>query len=106
MICFLQYRMTSAKQFCQFDHIIIALAHLSTVNGDHIIMYPVTNRRYMITNCALCNFTFMMWKQKIHSTPMDIELFPEVFCAHSRAFNMPTGETNTPRAFPAHDVFR
>ena len=61
-IFFFQQGMITTEQFGQPDHIIIALAHLTSVKGDHIIMDPVTDRRYMIADGALGYFTFMMGK--------------------------------------------
>src|SRR6185436_8232285 len=59
VICFLQCRMISAEKFGELDNIVIALPHLLAVNCDHIIMYPITDRSYMIANCTLCDLAFM-----------------------------------------------
>ena len=69
-------------------------------------MHPVFYRCFMITDGTLCNFTFMVRKKQVHTAAMNIKLCAQVFCGHGRAFNMPAGETHSPRAFPAHDVFR
>ena len=49
-------------------------------------MNPIVYWTFFIDGLGLCNFTFMMWKFQIHSTPMNIKLFPEVFSAHGSTF--------------------
>src|SRR5687768_18327218 len=106
MISFLQSRVVTAKQFRKPDNIIIALPHFFPVNRDHVVMYPVTDRSYMIANGALRYLAFMMREQKIHAAAMNIKLSTQIFGRHGRAFNMPAGKTNTPGAFPSHNMFR
>src|SRR5215203_4848734 len=96
--------MITVKHFSKLNHIVIALTHLPPVNGNHIIMDPIAGWRHMIANSALCNFTFMMRKQKVHTTAMNIELLTEVLCTHSRAFDMPSRKAIPPGAFPSHDM--
>src|SRR5512147_1821742 len=92
VISFLQCWMIATKEFGELDNIVIALTHFLPVNGDHIVMDPVTNRRHMIADCTLCDLTFMMRKQKIHTSAMNVKLCTEIFCSHRRAFNMPAGK--------------
>src|SRR5512138_3793108 len=88
------------------DHIIITLAHLLPIDGDHIVMDPVTHGCHMIADGALCNLTFMMGKQKIHTATVNVELLPKIFRTHCRALNMPAGKANAPGRFPSHDMLR
>src|SRR3954465_12200777 len=101
-----QYRIISTEQFSEFYYIIIALAHLSSVDGDHVIMHPVFNRCGVVANSALGNFTFVMRELEIHSTTMNIELLSQIFCSHCRTLDMPARKAFTPGTFPSHDVFR
>src|SRR5689334_22902832 len=97
--------MIARKHLPQRDHIAITLSHLLAINGDHVVVDPIIGRLYMIANSALRNFTFVMWKQQIHSSAMNVEALAEIFRAHGRAFNMPSWETFPPWALPTHDVF-
>src|ERR1700750_2086918 len=67
-------------------------------------MDPVTRRKLMVADHALGDLAFMVGKHQIHSTAMDVELSPEIFGAHRRAFDMPAGKTVTPGTVPAHDM--
>src|SRR3569833_2953989 len=97
--------MTTREHLCEHDLVAIALAHLLTVDGDHIIMQPVTGRHMLIANGTLRDLAFMMGELKVHSTAMDIEFRPQVFGAHSGAFDMPAREAFAPGALPTHDMF-
>ena len=48
----------------------------------------------------------MVREDQVHATPVDVEMLPEVFLAHSGTFAVPTGEAVAPRGRPTHDVFR
>ena len=98
--------MVAAEQFAQLNHIVVALPHFTAVNGDHIIVQPVTCGHFMIANSTLCNLAFVVRKLQIHSAAMDIKFFAQVFGAHGRTFNMPSRKTIAPGALPAHDMFR
>ena len=82
VIGFFQYRMFAAEEFGQFDHIIVTLAHLPAIDGDHIVVDPVTDRCHMIADRTLGNFTFMVREQQIHTAAMYIKLGAEVFSRH------------------------
>src|SRR5687767_10622076 len=84
----------------------IGLSHLPAIDGDHIVMDPVAYGSHMIANGALCYLTFMVRKLEVHASAMNIKLGTQVFCCHSRTFNMPARETYTPGRFPAHDMLR
>src|SRR5689334_6903448 len=106
VICFFKHGMVAAEHFSELYHVIQALTHFPAVNRDHVIMYPVTDGWDVIANGTLRNFTFMMRKQKIHATAVDIKLLTQVFYTHCRALDMPARKANTPRTFPTHDMFR
>src|SRR5690242_21894612 len=103
---FRKQRVVAAEHLGERDLIVITLSHFFPVDGYHIIVHPVFSRRGMIANSALCYFTFMVRKHKVHSSSMNIKARPEVFCSHCRAFNMPSWKTFAPWAFPTHDVLR
>ena len=37
---------------------------------------------------------------------MNVKFFAQIFCSHSRAFQVPTRETHAPRRFPTHNMLR
>src|SRR3970040_2063649 len=48
----------------------------------------------------LGNFRFVMRKNQITTSPMDVQSLPEIFHAHSTALNVPTGTARSPRRLP------
>src|SRR5678809_1422407 len=92
-VSFLQHGMITTEHFGKLNYIVIALAHFSAVNGNHIIMNPIAGRRYVVADRALCDFTFVVRKQKVHAATVYIELLTQVFCTHCRALNMPSRES-------------
>lgn len=79
--------------------------NMITINGNHVIVHPITGRRLMVANRALGNFAFMVRELQIHPSAMYIKLFTQIFGTHGRTFNMPTGKALAPGAGPAHNVF-
>src|SRR5688572_24784525 len=106
MKSFLQQRMISTEKFSKLDHVVIAFSHFPAIDRDHIVMYPIAHRCYMIANSTLRDLTFMMREQKIHTTAMNIELCTEIFCCHGRTLDMPARKPYSPWTLPAHDMFR
>src|SRR5688572_24569578 len=98
--------MFAAEKFAELDNIVVALAHLFAIDGDHIIMQPIFRWHMTVTNGALGNFTFVMRELQVHAASMYIKFFSQVFCAHGGAFYVPARKPFTPGALPAHDVFR
>src|SRR5436190_24377464 len=97
--------MAAAEHFCQPDLVIITLSHLSAIDGDHIVMYPVANGCMMIADSALRYLTFMVRKHQVHATAVYVKLPPKVLGSHCRTLDMPPRETNTPGTLPTHDMF-
>src|SRR5690606_13948710 len=94
------------EEFSEFDHIVVALSHLPSIDGDHVVVKPVSDRSCLVANGTLRNFAFMVRELQVHSTSVNVELGAEIFCSHRRAFDVPAGEANTPWTLPSHDVFR
>src|SRR6478609_414997 len=101
-----QHRMFSAEELGKLDYVVVALTHLFPIDGDHVIMDPVTGGHFMIANRALRDLAFVVRELQVHTATMDVELITQVFLTHRRAFDMPSRKPFTPRALPAHDVFR
>src|SRR5882757_4820006 len=95
----------AGEHFRQTDLIVVTLPHLLPVDGDHIIMQPVTGRNMLVADGTLRYLTFMMRELKIHSSAVNIKLLAQVLGAHRRTFDMPAGKAFAPGTLPAHDVF-
>ena len=54
----------------------------------------------------LCDLTFMMREDQVHSSSVNIEVLAQILASHGGTFGMPSGETVAPWRRPAHDVFR
>src|SRR5690606_24467574 len=78
-------RVISTEEFSESDHIVVALSHLSSVDGDHVVVKPVSDRSCLVANGTLRNFTFMVREKQIHSTSVNVELRAEILGCHSRA---------------------
>ena len=96
--------MITAKHFCKLNYIVVALAHLFTIDGNHIVVHPVAHWRMVIADGTLCNFTFMVRKLQIHATAMDIKFCSQIFGCHCGTFNVPAGKTLAPWACPPHNM--
>src|SRR4051812_12338490 len=69
-------------------------------------MDPVTNGGYVVADRTLGDLAFVVGKEEVHTTTMNIELCTQVLGAHGRALDMPARESFTPGALPPHDMFR
>ena len=68
-------------------------------------MHPVFNKWFFVGSDALSNLILVMRKDKIVAAGMNIEIFTEMFAAHSRAFDVPAGSAVAPFAFPGRLSF-
>src|SRR5688572_30425750 len=98
MIGLLQYWMFTGKKLTQLDHIVIALTHLLSVDGDHVVVHPVAHRRVTVCYSRLRDLALVVRKLQIHTAAMYIKGFSQVFTAHSRALDMPARKTFAPWA--------
>ena len=98
--------MGARSQLLKRDEVAERLAHLLSVDRNHVIVHPVTGRIVTAGGRALRDLAFVMRKHQIHTAAMDIELFAQVAGAHRRTLHVPAGKTVAPRRRPAHDVFR
>src|SRR5687768_6941941 len=98
--------MIAAEHLSKADLVVITFSHLFSIHCNHVVMQPVSCGHFMIADGALCNFTFVVRKLKVHPSSVNIELFTQVFGSHRRTFDMPARETFAPWAFPPHNVLR
>ena len=96
--------MAAGEKFVEGDEVAEALAHLLPVDGDHVVVHPVVDAVVTVVGHALGYLTFVVWKFEIHAATVDVKWGSEIFLAHCRAFEVPSGETLAPRAGPVHDM--
>ena len=63
-------------------------------------MKPVICKISVISALALGNLIFMMWKNQILSTTVNIKRVPKIFLCHRTTFYMPPRTPLSPRRFP------
>src|SRR3972149_3779925 len=68
-------------------------------------MDPVLYKRTLISCFTLCYLIFVMWKDQIITSCVNIKIIAKMFAAHCRAFYMPARSALTPLAFPIRLTF-
>src|SRR5215467_4980778 len=63
-------------------------------------MNPIPSKLLSSCTGGLCNFILVMREDEIHSPAVDVKCFTKMFHRHGRAFDVPTGSTQTPWTFP------
>ncbi len=97
--------MLATHQPFDVHHIAELLAHLASVLGNHVVVHPIVYGRFAVEGFGLGDFAFVVRKHQIHTAPVNIEGFAEVFGTHHGTFQMPSRKALTPRRVPAHEVF-
>ena len=101
-----QQLMSTGEEFVQSDEVAKWFTHLGSVDGNHVVVHPVVNHVIALWSYRLCDFTFVVRENQVHSSSVNIEVFTQVFASHSSTFGVPSGETVAPWRRPAHDMFR
>ena len=96
--------MLAAEELRQSDEVVVTLAHLLAIYGDHVVVYPVMHHLASLCCHSLSNFTFVMREYQVHASSVYVEMLAQVFPAHSRTFTVPSGESLAPGRGPSHDV--
>ncbi len=97
--------MVSAEKVIEHDEVAQRFSHFLPVNGNHVVVDPVIYRLVAHTGTALGNFSFVMRKEQIQSSAVNVEFLAQVFGTHGHTFGVPTRETVAPGRRPAHNVF-
>ena len=103
-ICLLQLGMAAGKELVESDEVAERLAHLLSLDGDHIVVHPVAHGTLAVGHGALTHFRLVVREQQVHTAAVNVELLAQVLGAHGCTFDVPTRETDAPRGVPAHDV--
>ena len=101
-----QQLMSTGEEFVQRDEVAKWFTHLGSVDGNHVVVHPAVNHVIALWSYRLCDFTFVVRENQVHSSSVNIEVFTQVFASHSGTFGVPSGETVAPWRRPAHDMFR
>ena len=94
----------TVEEFVERNEVAQRLAHLLSVDGDHVVVHPIMYHVVALRGYGLGNLALVMREDQIHAAAMYIEMAAQVFPSHSRTFAMPAGESVAPRRWPAHDV--
>ncbi len=84
---------------------IARVTHLLSVNGHHIMMKPITDKRLTRCRFGLSDLALMMRKLILQTSAMNIDRFAEVLHTHRRALDMPARKSHSPRRLPLHNMF-
>ena len=98
--------MITCKELLKGNEVIVALTHLLTCNGNHIVVHPVAHALFAQGSAALCNLCLVVREHEVHATTVNIELLTQILGTHSRTLHVPTREAFAPRAGPVHYVLR
>ena len=96
----------AGEELIQCDEVAEAFTHFLSVDGYHVVMHPVMHHVIALRCYGLCNLTFVVREDKVHTATVNVKMFTQIFLTHCRTFGVPAGEAVTPWAWPAHDMFR
>jgi len=96
--------MGASEELLKRNEVAEALAHLLSVDGNHVVVHPVVNHLVALRSHSLRYLALMMREDEVHAASVNIEMAAQIFSAHSSTLAMPAGETIAPRTWPAHDV--
>ena len=98
--------MVAREELIEGDEVVVALAHLLTGNGNHVVVHPIVHHGMSLRGLRLCDFALVVWEHQVHTSAVDVKFFTEIFAPHGCALAVPPWETIAPRRGPTHDVRR
>ena len=96
--------MGASEELLKRNEVAEALAHLLSVDGNHLIVHSVVNHLVALRSHSLRYLALRMREDEVHAATVNIEMAAQIFSAHSSTLAMPGGETIGPRTWPAQDV--
>ena len=81
-----------------------ALAHLLSVDGEHVVVHPVVDHLVALRCHSLCDLTLVVREDEVHASAVYVEMGTQIFASHGRALAVPSRETVAPGTWPAHDM--
>ncbi len=79
--------------------------HFLIINIQKPVMHPVPGKFFSACRLRLRDFIFMMRKDQIFSSCMNIDRIAQIFFRHHRAFNMPSRTSLSPWRLPCRFAF-
>ena len=98
--------MIAREKLLERDEVAERLAHLLTVDRNHIVVNPILGRVVAERRRRLRDLAFVMRKHQVHTAAVDVEPLAQVFGAHGRTLHEPAGDAVAPGRRPAHDMLR
>ena len=98
--------MIAREKLLERDEVAERLAHLLTVDRNHVVVNPILSRVVAERRRRLRDLAFVMRKHQVHTAAVDVEPLAQVFGAHGRTLHVPAGEAVAPGRRPAHDMLR
>ena len=99
-----EQRMVAREELRQRDEVVVGLAHLLAVDGNHVVVHPVVHHLAALAGYGLRYLALVVREDEVHAAAVDVEVFAQILAPHRRAFAVPTGEAVAPRRRPSHDV--
>ena len=96
-VSLLKLRMLTLEKLRESDEIAERLAHLLSIDGNHIVVHPVMHALSAARSLVLGNLAFVVREHQIHSATVNVELPAEIFLTHHGALEMPARKTLSPR---------
>ena len=83
--------MVATEELWQRDEVAERFAHLLSVDGNHVVVEPVSHHLVTLTGHSLGDLTLVMWENQVHTTTVNVEVSTQVFLTHRSALAVPSG---------------
>ena len=98
--------MRPGEELVESDEIAQRLAHLLSVDGNHVVVHPVAHSVGSVVGHALGYLALVVRELQVHAAAVDVEHTAEVLFAHRGTFEMPPRKTLAPWRGPVHYMLR
>ena len=75
--------------------------HLLAAHIDHAVVQPVASQLVAGGRLRLGNFVFVVGKDQVGATEVDVDRVAQLLAHHGGAFDVPAGPARAPGGFPA-----
>ena len=100
----LEVLVVASEELLKGDKVAQRLAHLLSVDGNHIVVHPVVHHLVALRSHSLCYLALVMREDKVHSAAVYVEVGTEILASHGGALAVPARESVAPGTWPAHYV--
>ena len=88
------------QQIRDGNEISLGFGHLVAGHLHESVVHPVFGNGFSCEAFGLGDFVFVVGKNEVQTTSVNVKGFPEMFHTHCRAFNVPSRASRAPRAVP------